>query len=65
MVEAEIARGRITLLPVSLGNRTAYARAFAQGMGVTETRSGTRAKPDGAAAEFAAVGAAIEELAAQ
>ncbi len=65
MVESEIARGKITLLPLSLGNRAAYARAFAQGMGVTETRSGARAKPDGAAVEFAAVGAAIEELAAQ
>jgi hypothetical protein len=47
---------------VSLGNRSAYAQAFAQGMGVTEARRRTRSAAIGAAEEFAAVGAAIEEV---
>jgi chromosome partitioning protein len=61
-VEAEIARAKLTLLPVSIGNRSAYAQAFAQGMGVSEARGRASARPGSAAAEFAAVGAAIEEL---
>jgi chromosome partitioning protein len=64
-VEADIARAKLTLLPVSLGNRSAYAQAFARGMGVTEARSRASARPGGAAAEFAAAGAAIEELLTQ
>ena len=51
-----------TLLPVSLGNRQAYAMAFAQGMGVTELSSRSA---EAAAAEFAGVGAAIEEIVAR
>jgi chromosome partitioning protein len=60
-VERQIAgQAHATLLPVSLGNRSAYAQAFAQGMGVTEAR---RTRSGAAAAdEFAAVGAAIEEV---
>jgi chromosome partitioning protein len=60
-VEGSIARRGATLLPVSLGNRSAYAQAFAQGMGVTEARGRTRGLATGAAAEFAAAGAALEE----
>jgi chromosome partitioning protein len=36
-VESEIARRGLLLLPATLGNRSFFAQAFAQGMGVTET----------------------------
>lgn len=36
-VEAEIARGGYALLGATLGNRTGFAGAFAQGLGVTES----------------------------
>ncbi len=35
-VEAEIGRRGLTLLPTALGNRAAYAQAFAAGLGVIE-----------------------------
>jgi chromosome partitioning protein len=40
-VEADIAVRKLPMLGQALGNRTAYAAAFAQGLGVTEaaTRS--------------------------
>ena len=42
-VEAELARGKHHLLPTALGNRTGFATAFAQGLGVTETAPKSRA----------------------
>jgi chromosome partitioning protein len=35
-VEADLAARGMALLPATLGNRTAYAQAFAEGLGVTE-----------------------------
>lgn len=59
-MENEIAGRKLNLLAASLGNRAAYANAFAQGMGVAE------AAPKGqAAAEFAALADEIRLLAAQ
>ena len=56
-VEAEAARRGWALLPAALGSRSAYAQAFAQGMGVTE------ASPRSAACvELLALVAAIEEI---
>ena len=57
-IEAELAAGGLTLLPTTLGNRTAYAQAFAQGMGVTES-----ARPTVAGAEMAALADAVLEAA--
>ena len=42
-VEAELASGKHHLLPTALGNRTGFATAFAQGLGVTETAPKSRA----------------------
>jgi chromosome partitioning protein len=42
-IEAEISGRSLTLLAPALGNRTAYALAFSQGMGVTETAPRTLA----------------------
>ena len=36
LIETDIARRSLRLLPTSLGNRTAYPNAFAQGLGVIE-----------------------------
>ena len=56
-VEAEAAqRGWVMLTPV-LGSRSAYAQAFAQGMGVTET-----SPRSAACVELLALVAAIEEI---
>ena len=57
-IETELARRGLTLLPTTLGNRTAYAQAFAQGMGVSET-----ARPTPAGAEMAALASAVLEAA--
>jgi chromosome partitioning protein len=57
-IEADIARAGLPLLPIALGNRATYAQAFAQGMGVTEAGPRTLA-----AAEFASLADAIEEIA--
>ena len=43
MVEAEIGKLGLPLLPTVLGNRTGYAAAFAQGLGVTEAAPRSRA----------------------
>ena len=43
MVEADIAKLGHTLLPTVLGNRTGFATAFAQGLGVTEAAPNSRA----------------------
>jgi chromosome partitioning protein len=53
-IETEIAGRRLTLLAPALGNRAAYALAFAQGMGVAETAPRTLAGQ-----EFAALAAAV------
>ena len=56
-VENEITGRKLNLLNASIGNRAAFANAFAQGMGVIE------AAPKGvAAAEFAALAAEIRGL---
>lgn len=57
-IETEIAGRRLTLLAPALGNRTAYALAFAQGMGVAETAPTTAAGQ-----EFAALADAVLETA--
>jgi chromosome partitioning protein len=57
-IENEIAGRGLNLLPTGLGNRTAYAQAFATGMGVTEG-----ARPGQAGAELAALAAAVLEAA--
>ena len=57
-IEAEVAAQGITLLPVALGNRAAYAQAFAAGMSVVE---GSR--PGVAGAEMAALADAVLEAA--
>jgi chromosome partitioning protein len=57
-VEAELAAQGLTVLAQALGDRRAYAQAFAQGMGVTEAR-----RPGVAAAELSALAAAILEIA--
>ena len=57
-IEADIAARGLSLLPTTLGNRGAYAQAFAQGMGVTEI-----ARPGLAGAEMAALAAAVLEAA--
>ena len=57
-IETELSSRGLTLLPATLGNRTAYAQAFAQGMGVTET-----ARPTVASAEMAALAHAVLEAA--
>lgn len=56
-VEAEAARRGWTFLPAALGSRSAYAQAFAQGMGVSETSPGSAA-----GIELLALVAAIEEI---
>ncbi len=56
-VEAEAARRGWAFLPAALGSRSAYAQAFAQGMGVTETSPGSAA-----GVELLALVAAIEEI---
>ncbi|MGI3777060.1 MAG: ParA family partition ATPase [Janthinobacterium lividum] len=56
-VEAEAARRGWALLPAALGSRSAYAQAFAQGMGVSETSPGSAA-----CVELLALVAAIEEI---
>jgi chromosome partitioning protein len=53
-IEMEIFARRLNLLPQVLGNRSAYAQAFAQGMGVTETAPQTAA-----GLEFAALAEAV------
>jgi chromosome partitioning protein len=57
-IENEITGRGLHLLPASLGNRTAYAQAFATGMGVTEG-----ARPGLAGAELAALADAVLEAA--
>lgn len=57
-IENEIAGRRLQLLAPALGNRTAYAQAFAQGMGVSETAPRTAA-----GVEFAALADAVLETA--
>jgi chromosome partitioning protein len=56
-VQAEIARRGDLLLAATLGNRTGFASAFAQGLGVTET-----APKSTAAAELLALLAEIEGI---
>jgi chromosome partitioning protein len=53
-IETEIAGRQLRLLPQTLGNRSAYAQAFAQGMGVSETAPRTTA-----GIEFSALADAI------
>jgi chromosome partitioning protein len=57
-IENEITGRGLNLLPAVLGNRTAYAQAFATGMGVTEG-----ARPGLAGAEMAALADAVLEAA--
>jgi len=57
-IESEIAGRHLTLLAPALGNRTAYALAFSQGMGVTETAPRTTAGQ-----ELAALAEAVLETA--
>jgi chromosome partitioning protein len=57
-IENEIAGRSLTLLAPALGNRAAYALAFSQGMGVTETAPRTTAGQ-----EFFAIAAAVLETA--
>ena len=57
-IETEIAGRQLNLLPQTLGNRSAYAQAFAQGMGVTETAPRTAAGQ-----EFAALAQAVLQVA--
>ena len=59
LVEAEIAARRLPRLAATLGNRTAFALAFAEGLGVTE-----HAPRSAATNEVAAVINEIQELAA-
>ncbi len=59
-MESEIMGRQLNLLPVWLGNRTAYAQAFAGGLGVADLARGGLA-----AAEFSAVADAVLELARQ
>lgn len=54
-METEITERRLSLLPVALGNRAAYANAFAAGLGVTEA-----APRSVAAQEVLALLAAVE-----
>jgi chromosome partitioning protein len=56
-IEQEIAARQLRLASATLGNRSAYAQAFAQGMGVTETSPRSLA-----ANELRALATAIEEL---
>jgi len=56
-VEAEIRRRGALLLAATLGNRTGFAIAFAQGLGITET-----APKSVAAAELRALLAEIEGI---
>ena len=56
-VEAEVAKRGLTLLPTALGNRAAYAQAFAAGLGVIEA-----APRSVAAAEMRALLGDIEEI---
>jgi chromosome partitioning protein len=42
-LEAEIVARQLTLLPAALANRTGYANAFADGLGVTEAGPNTQA----------------------
>ncbi len=56
-VEAEAARRGWAMLTPALGSRSAYAQAFAQGMGVTET-----SPRSAACVELLALVAAIEEM---
>jgi chromosome partitioning protein len=53
-IEQEILGRQLNLLPETLGNRSAYAQAFAQGMGVCET-----APRSAAGVEFAALAEAV------
>jgi chromosome partitioning protein len=53
-IEQEILGRKLNLLPQTLGNRSAYAQAFAQGMGVYETSPRTAA-----GVEFAALAEAV------
>jgi chromosome partitioning protein len=55
---AEVASLGLTLMPVMLGNRTAYAQAFAEGLGVTEAAPRSQA-----AVELRALVAALLEAA--
>jgi chromosome partitioning protein len=57
-IENEIAGRQLTLLTPALGNRAAYALAFSQGMGVTETAPRTTA-----GLEFFALANAVLEIA--
>jgi chromosome partitioning protein len=57
-IEAQIAAQHLTLLPVCLASRAAYAQAFAAGMSVTEG-----ARPGVAGAEMAAMADAVLEAA--
>jgi chromosome partitioning protein len=57
-IENEINGRRLTLLAPALGNRAAYALAFSQGMGVSETAPRTTAGQ-----EFAALAEAVLESA--
>ena len=56
-IEQEIAARQLRLASITLGNRSAYAQAFAQGMGVTEASPRSLA-----ATELRALANAIEEL---
>ncbi len=57
-VEAEIAASKLTLMASVLGNRSAYAQAFAQGMGVAEAQPRSLA-----AAEITSLAEEVERLA--
>ena len=57
-VEAAFAASDLPVLPYTLGDRRAYAQAFAQGMGVTEAPS-----RNVAAAELSALAGALLEIA--
>lgn len=59
-VEADISRKGALLLAATLGNRTGFATAFAQGLGITET-----APKSVAAAELLALLAEIERIVGQ
>ncbi len=56
-MEAEIAARGLRLMEISLGNRAAYANAFADGLGVTETGGSAAASP--ASVEIRALAACL------
>ena len=61
MIEADLRRRGLTILPAALGDRRAYAQAFAQGMGVAEAQPRSVAAAELAALAHAVLDTAILE----